>query len=160
MIAASLRILDVPVDELIAPLSASLFIDIQAPSAAPSDELLRLDYGANDDMTRAFQLALSSLCDLAPLVISSGQRVRILHDFENASIVLAGVPADADGARRSHATEIAIMTTKRASETPTEKSPSMGAWMNELSQGLVQLLLQCRHRRTLHLYPKSNSQRN
>ena len=106
MIIASMRVLDLSIDELITPLHASLGIDIQAPSAAPSQELLRIDYGSNNDMARAFHLALGSLCELEPLVVAPGQLVRILHDFENASIVLTGIPRDSHSADCVHVTDL------------------------------------------------------
>lgn len=98
MLAASLHIFDGLGGGLAAEAHACLGVEFQTPDSAPAGELIRLDYGANDDMPLAFQLALSQLGALYKIGVGVGQLVRIRHDFEDARIVLALVPRHAEGA--------------------------------------------------------------
>jgi len=84
---------------LVGPAGACLGIDIQALHAAPDDELVRVDYGANDDVPGALQFALGALGALLPVVVGREELVRVLHDLKNAQVILAAVPGEANGGR-------------------------------------------------------------
>lgn len=80
---------------------ATAGVDVQAAPGAPGRELIRIDYGANGDNSLAFRAALCLLCHLEPAVERAGQLVRIVHDFENATIILAAVPDEANSPHAS-----------------------------------------------------------
>ena len=98
MLAASLHIFDGSSGDLAGEAHACLGIEFQAPDSTPAGELVRLDYGANDDVPLAFQLALTQLGAFHEVGVGVGQLVRIRHDFEDARIVLALVPSHPKGA--------------------------------------------------------------
>ena len=75
---------------------ATLGIDFVAVPGTPGDEVIRLDYGSNDDVPDVAQMAFAAFGNLLPAVIRPGQLFRVVHDFENARIVAALVPCDAD----------------------------------------------------------------
>ena len=68
-IRASVHAFDMPKGGLVGPSLATLGIDFQAASAAPGGELIRVNYGTNDDMPGALELALAGLRAIQPLVI-------------------------------------------------------------------------------------------
>ena len=67
LVAASVRAPDLAIGGLVSPASTSLGIDIQAACAAPGDEIVRIDYGANNDVPGALQFALCALGALLPV---------------------------------------------------------------------------------------------
>lgn len=97
MIAASVRPLDGSISLFVGERGACLGIDIQAPRQAPDRELIGIDYCPDDDMAAGLQLGLAALGSLLPLAIRRGEKMRILHDFENARIVLQSIPRDTGG---------------------------------------------------------------
>ncbi len=95
---ASVRLVDGSVSGLVGELDACLGVDIQAARTAPDRELVRIDYGGNDDVPLAFEVALATLRSLAPRKIGRGQLFCVLHDFENARVILSRVPGHAGSA--------------------------------------------------------------
>lgn len=96
-IFASVRLYDGPHGMLAGEHAATLGIDVQALLPAPGGECVWIDYGANDDLALALDVALESLGLFFPLVETGRQSISIRHDRENARIVLASVPGHPDG---------------------------------------------------------------
>ena len=93
---ASVRLVDFTEGDFAGEHSSCLGVDIQAARPAPSLERARVDYGANGDHALGFLRALDALRFLQPLVIGAGEQACILHDRENAAVILSIVPRDAD----------------------------------------------------------------
>jgi hypothetical protein len=98
-VAASVRTFNLSQGALIGPLHSCLGIDFQAARQTPCNELIRVDYGANNDVSGSLQFALACLGLLQPLVIRGGEIVRVFHNLEDANIGLAAVPTHSNGAR-------------------------------------------------------------
>jgi hypothetical protein len=98
-VAASVRTFNLSQGALTGPLHSCLGIDFQAPRQTPCNELIRVDYGANDDVTGSLQFALACLGALQPLVVCVGEPVSVFHNLKDATIGLAAVPTHANGAR-------------------------------------------------------------
>jgi hypothetical protein len=61
-----MRVLDLPIGCPGGKRGASMSVELQAFLSTPCGELLRVDHGANDDMSPAIQLALTALSAPAP----------------------------------------------------------------------------------------------
>lgn len=93
-VEAVVQTLDSPQSGSVCPLPACVGVDVQAARSAPHQELVRVNYGASDNAAVAYQMALALLCAFEPAVIGSGQPVSVLHDPQNACVVLVdGAPS-------------------------------------------------------------------
>ena len=81
-------------NKLVGEAYASFGIDIQTSCGAPVGECLGIDYGPDNGKAPHLSLALGLLGDLLPLLERGWQDFRVLHDFENARIVILAIPRD------------------------------------------------------------------
>jgi hypothetical protein len=95
-IFASVRLHDAPHGIVAGEHAATLGVDVQALVSAPGGECIWIDYGANDDLAGALDVALESLGLFFPFVECVGQSISVRHDRENARIVLTSVPGHPD----------------------------------------------------------------
>ena len=77
---------------------ACIVVDAQAAQHAPAGELVRVEHDALGDCTTRLPLAAQLLGALVPLVPGPRQRGGIGEEGEQAGVVLAPVPRNADGA--------------------------------------------------------------
>lgn len=98
-VTVSVRVFDLRHSDGGSEKASCLGVDVHALTGAPGEELLRIEYGADDDEATAFPVALLALGVLGPGLVDGREDVRILHDFEEARIVLASDPSDSDRAR-------------------------------------------------------------
>src|SRR5438309_6052209 len=80
-LAASVRAPELAKGGLVGPSRACLGVDIQPVRAAPANELVRVDYGANHDVPGALQFALGALSALLPLVKGREELIHVIHDL-------------------------------------------------------------------------------
>jgi hypothetical protein len=96
MMHALVRFCDAPVGELISPSRSCIGIDIQAVGIAPNGELVRVNYSSNNEMSLALQVAFDFLGAIEPSIIGCGERICVLHNPEDFSVILAEIPRNAD----------------------------------------------------------------
>lgn len=89
---------DVPGSAFAGEAHACLGVDIQAVASAVGQEVIRLDYGADDGAALRLGLALRALGEFLPLVERPGQLLRVRHDLEDARVVVTLVPAEPESA--------------------------------------------------------------
>ena len=80
-------------------LHACLGIDVQAPRAAPSDEVVSPQRYSDHEFALPAQLAFKLLGSEPPFGVGAGQLVRVRHDGLDAREVFELVPNDADDLR-------------------------------------------------------------
>ncbi len=74
---------------------------LHGTGGAPRDKFVRVDYDANGHKSPvAFQEALAILSDFAPTLIAPSHTLRVVHDFEDASISLRLEPSDPGAAQK------------------------------------------------------------
>jgi hypothetical protein len=95
--SASVRLFDMLHGSEAGKHAATLGVDVQASLPAPGGECIWIDYGANDDLALALDVALESLSLFFPFVEAGRQSVSVRHDRANARIVLTSIPRHPDG---------------------------------------------------------------
>jgi len=111
MTALAISVFDFPHREVGGECCSCLGIDVQSFRGAPGDELVRVDYRADDGKPAALGSALLALSLFAPSVIGGRQDVRVHHDLQNARI--PGQPYCAHHHAKTHAKRIKITEADR-----------------------------------------------
>jgi len=94
VISASVDASGLVASKLVGEPHASFGIDIQSSRGAPAGECFGVDYGPDNSKSLSLSVALGLLGEFLPLLEGGWKDFRVLHDFENARIVVLAIPRD------------------------------------------------------------------
>jgi hypothetical protein len=133
--AFAMSVIEFPSRELGGESCACLGIDIQSFLGAPRNELVGIDYGADNGHSGTFGLALSALGSIVPGLIGSRQDVRIRHDLENARIILAVEPGNSSNSNRHNSGSVGCLDNSNEDRAPGESQGSSGGHRYKILAG-------------------------
>lgn len=96
MLALSASVFAWPMGGVCGEIHTTAGVDITSCAGAPGDEVIRINVDPMHGPARAQEFALAFFSLMLPAVECDREKLCILHDFEDAAIIVASIPGYAD----------------------------------------------------------------